>query len=154
VGGVVAGQHGDGGGHLPGLGGSAEGFAFGEAVEQFGGGDLVEEGVAGDARGYGVDADAEFGGFDGAAPGQGHHACLGGGVVGLAVLGAPAEDGGVVDDHAAVAGGAEVVQRGAGAAEGAVEGDVEDAVPLFVGHVDDRGFAAEARVVDHDVDAA
>ena len=37
----------------------------------------------------------------GRAAGQRHHAGLRGGVVGLARLGAPADDGGVVDDHAA-----------------------------------------------------
>ena len=40
------------------------------------------------------------------------------------------------------------------AAERPSQRDVEDAVPLVVGHVDDGGLTAEAGVVDQDVDPA
>ncbi len=78
---------------------------------------------------------------------------FGGGVVGLAGLRAPAGDRGVVDDRAAAARD-HVAQRGAGAAEGAVEGDVEHARPLLVAHLEDRRLAAEAGVVDEHVELA
>lgn len=50
--------------------------------------------------------------------------------------------------------GQHVPQRRAGAAEGAVQGDVEDGAPLRVGHLGQRGVAAEAGVVDDDVEVA
>jgi hypothetical protein len=47
-----------------------------------------------------------------------------------------------------------VVERGAGAAHGAVERDVEHDVPLLVGHLVQLRAAAEACVVDQHVDGA
>ena len=88
------------------------------------------------------------------AAGQRHHAGLGRGVVGLALLRAPADHRGVVDDHALLAGGDHPLAGGPDAAEGAGQGDVEDLEPLLVGHLQDARGAAEAGVVDHDVDAA
>src|SRR5205823_4243592 len=41
-----------------------------------------------------------------------------------------------------------------GAAEGAVQGDVEDPAPLVVGHLDEVGGATESGVVDEDVEPA
>jgi hypothetical protein len=106
------------------------------------------------AGGDGVDADAVRCDVEGGAAGQGHHAGLGRGVVGLAGLGAPAQDGGVVDHRSPVALGHHLAQRGPGAAERAGEGDVEDPEPLLVGHVQDGGGAAQAGVVDQHVDPA
>ncbi len=48
----------------------------------------------------------------------------------------------------------EVAQRGAGRAEGAGEGDVEDAIPFLVGHLDDGRLPAESGVVDEHVDTS
>ncbi len=48
----------------------------------------------------------------------------------------------------------EPAARGPGGAEGAGEGDVDDAAPLLVAHLEEVGGAAEAGVVDHHVDAA
>ena len=126
----------------------------GQPIQQFGGARLLEELVPRDARRDGVDPDAVLDGFDCTAAGQRHHAGLGRGVVRLRVLCAPAQDAGVVDDHAAVRGVAEVPQRRAGGAQHRCQRDVEDAVPFLVGHVDDRRLPAEAGVVDQDVDAA
>ncbi len=138
----------------PGFGGAAEGFAAGQVGEEVFAGDLGQEGVDGQAGGDGVDADAVRGDVEGGAAGEGHHAGLGRGVVGLAGLGAPAQDGGVVDHRSPVALGHHLAQRGPGAAERAGEGDVEDPEPLLVGHVQDGGGAAQAGVVDQHVDAA
>ena len=93
-------------------------------------------------------------GLDRRAPGEGHDPGLGRGVVGLAGLGPPAEHRGVVDDDPAPAAGVEVAEGGPGAAEGAGEGDVEDEVPLLVGHVHHVDLAAESGVVDGHVEAA
>ena len=108
----------------------------------------------GQARRHRVDADAVGGDVQGGAAGQGHHAGLGRRVVGLAGLGPPAEHRGVVDHRSPAALGHQLAQRGPGAAEGAVEGDVEDLQPLLVGHLQDRAGAAEPGVVDHHVDPA
>src|SRR5690606_5442585 len=153
IGRVVAGEHRDGGRDLPDLGGAAVGLTGGEVVEQFLAGDLREEGVAGDGRGDGVDAHAVFGGLDRGAAGQGHDAGLRRRVVRLRVLGAPAEYRRVVDEHAVVVDRAEVAQCRAGRAEGAGEGDVEDAIPFLVGHLDDGRLPTESSVVDEHVDA-
>ena len=50
--------------------------------------------------------------------------------------------------------GADTILRGAGGAECAVERDVEDAVPILVGHVDQLGLATQSGVVDEHVNAA
>ena len=71
--------------------------------------------------------------------------------MGLALLRAPAEHGGVVHDHAAPP-LHHVRQHGARHPEDAVQRDVEDRRPLIVAHVDDVDFAAEPGVVDHHVD--
>jgi hypothetical protein len=154
VAGVVAGQEDHDVGDLPGLGGAAERLAAGQVGEQVRAGDLGQEGVQGQARGHGVDADVMAGDVEGGAAGEGHHAGLGRGVVGLAGLGPPAQDRGVVDHRAAVALGDHLAQRGPGAAERAGQRHVEDLPPLLVGQVEDRGGAAQAGVVDQHVDAA
>ena len=125
----------------------------GEAVELLLGGHLGEEGVHGDRGGDSIDADAVFCRLERRAAGEGHDARLGRGVVGLALLGAPAEHGGVVDDRARAL-GVEEGQEGAGHPHDAGQGDVQDAGPLIVGHLDDRDLAAEAGVVDQDVDGS
>ena len=109
--------------------------------------------MQGDRRRHRVDAHAVFGGLQRGAAGQSHHAGLGGGVVGLLLLGPPAEHRGVVDDGAA-APRLHVREHRAGHAEGAGEGDVEHAVPFVVGHVDHALLAAQAGVVDEHVHAA
>ena len=108
----------------------------------------------GQAGRHRVDPDAVGGDVQGRASGQRHDPGLGRGVVRLAGLGPPAEDRGVVDHGAAVALGDHLPQHGPGAAERAGQRDVEDPLPLVVGHVQDGGGAAEAGVVDEDVDAA
>ena len=105
------------------------------------------------ARRDGVDAHAVLGGLDRGAAGERHHAGLGRGVVGLALLGAPAEHRGVVHDRA-LAALVHVGQHGAQAAERAGERHVEHLGPLLVGHVGDQAVAAEAGVVHPDVDVA
>ena len=45
-------------------------------------------------------------------------------------------------------------ERGACDPEGASQGDANDFVPLFVGHVDNFFAGAQARVVDQNVNAA
>jgi hypothetical protein len=110
--------------------------------------------VDGQAGGDRVDPDAVAGHVQGGAPGQRHHAGLGRRVVGLAGLGPPAEHRGVVDHRSPAALRHQLAQRGPGAAEGPVEGDVEDLQPLLVGHLQDRAGAAEPGVVDHHVDPA
>ena len=111
-----------------------------QPVEQLGRADLLQELVPRDARRDRVDPHAVLDGFDCAATGQRHHAGLGRGVVRLRMLRTPAEHAGVVDDHAAVAGVAEVPQRRAGRPHHRRQRHVEDPVPLLVGHVDDRGL--------------
>ena len=107
--------------------------------------------MPGEAGRYRVDPHAVLNGFDCAATGQGHHTRLGRRVVRLRVLRPPAQHAGVVDDHAAVVRIAEVAQRGTGGTHRRGQRHVEYAVPLLVGHVDHRGCATQARVVDQDV---
>src|SRR5699024_11767436 len=94
------------------------------------------------------------GSLDRGGAGERHDARVGRRVVGLRPLRAPAQHGGVVDDHAAVRDVAEVAQRGTGGAEGPVQGDVQDAVPVLVAHVHELAFAAQSGVVDEHVDPA
>ena len=134
--------------------GAAERFGGGELGQQVLAGHLGQERVDGQAGGDRVDPDAVGGDVERGAPGQGHHAGLGRGVVRLARLGAPAQDRGVVDDRSPVPLGDHLAQRGPGAAERPVQRDVEHPGPLLVGHVEHRGGAAEPGVVDHHVDPA
>ena len=107
----------------------------------------------GEARGHRVDAHIVLGALDGGTPGERHDSCFGRGVMGLALLGPPAENRSVVDDHTTAV-GIEVLQLGPHATERAVERDIEHQIPLIIGHVDDRDLAAETGVVDDDVEAA
>ena len=91
--------------------------------------------------------------LDRRAPRECHYSCLRRCVVRLALLGAPAEHGRVVHDDAEAA-RQHVLQRGARAAERAVQCHIEHTRPLVVGHVDEVGRAAEAGVVDDHVEAA
>jgi hypothetical protein len=154
IAGVVAGQEDDHVGHLPGLGGPAERLPAGQLGEQVLAGHLGQERVDGQAGGDRVDPDAVGGDVQRGAPGEGHHAGLGRRVVRLAGLGAPAQDRGVVDDRSAVPLGHHLAQRRPGAAERPVQRDVEHPRPLLVGHLQHRGGAAQASVVDHHVDPA
>src|SRR5699024_8354627 len=154
VGGVVAGQHRDGGGDLPHVGGAAEGLLGGEIVEQLGRGRLLQELVAGQRRRDRVDPHTVVGSLDRRGAGERHDARLGRRVVGLCPLRAPAQHGGVVADYAGVRDVAEVAQRGTGGAGGPVQGDVQDAVPVLVAHVHEVAFAAQSGVVDEHVDPA
>ena len=154
VAGVVAGQEDDDVGHLPGLRGAAERFGGGELGQQVLAGHLGQERVDGQAGRDRVDPDAVGGDVQRGAPGEGHHAGLGRGVVRLARLGAPAQDRGVVDDRSPVALGDQLAQRRPGAAERPGQRDVEHPGPLLVGHVEHRRGAAEPGVIDHHVDPA
>ena len=89
----------------------------------------------------------------GRAPGEGHDAGLGRGVVGLARLGPPADDRGVVDDGARPPGD---MCRSAARVQRKVPFSVTSStsVPLLVGHVDELGRPAQPRVVDDHVEAA
>jgi len=71
----------------------------------------------------------------------------------LACLRAPAQHRGVIDHHA---GFARVHQRqeGAAHAEHAGQADIDHFVPLLIGHLRDRGLAAETCVVDKDIEMA
>ncbi|MCY1394693.1 hypothetical protein D9M71_96180 [compost metagenome] len=120
-------------------------------IQQFLGRGFLQEVVQGDARAHRVDADAALGRLHRRAAGQGHDAGLGGGVVALFLLRAPAQHRGVVDDHAATA-IHHLRQHGAGHAHGAGEGDVEDAMPLLVAHFHQQSRTAQARVVDQHID--
>ena len=100
---VVAGEEDHHVRDLPRLGGPAERLALLQLGEQLVGGDLGQERVHRQARADRVDADAVRRQVDRRAPGQRHHAGLRGGVVRLPLLGAPADDRGVVDDHALLA---------------------------------------------------
>ncbi|MCY1530980.1 hypothetical protein D9M68_661910 [compost metagenome] len=122
-------------------------------IQQFLGRGFLQEVVQGDARAHRVDADAMFGRLHRGTAGQGHHPRLGGGVVALLLLCAPAEHRGVVDDHPVPALD-HLRQHGAGHAHGAGEGHVQYAVPLLVAHFHQQARAAEAGVVDQYVDAA
>jgi hypothetical protein len=154
VAGVVAGQEDHHVGYLPGLRGPAERLPAGQLGQELLAGHLGQERVDGQAGRDRVDPDAVGGDVQRGVPGEGHHAGLGRRVVRLAGLGAPAEHRGVVDHRSPAALGHQLAQRGPGAAEGAVEGDVEDLQPLLVGHLQDRAGAAEPGVVDHHVDPA
>jgi hypothetical protein len=154
VAGVVAGQEDHHVGYLPGLRGAAERLPAGQLGEELLAGHLGQERVDGQAGRDRVDPDAVGGDVQRGAPGEGHHAGLGRRVVRLAGLGAPAQHRGVVDDRSAVPLGDQLAQRRPGAAERPVQRDVEHPRPLLVGHVEHRGGAAKAGVVDHHVDPA
>ncbi len=124
-----------------------------ELLEGLVGHDPVEEGVERQGGRDGVHPDPGLGPLGGGSPGEGHHPGLGRRVVGLFLLGPPAEDRGVVDDHPGPP-GEHVAHGGADAAEGSRQGDVEDRRPLLVGHLHDLRRAAEAGVVDGHVDPA
>ena len=87
------------------------------------------------------------------ASGQRHHAGLGRRIVSLSFLGAPANHGGSVDDHASLALLDHLVAGIADAPEGAGQGDVDDSRPLLICHFKHGVGATEPRIVDHDVDA-
>src|SRR5699024_5231451 len=116
--------------------------------------DLGQILVAGQARRDRVDSAAVAGRVHRSAPGQRHHTGFRGGVVGLALLCAPADDGGVVDHGTGAALRLELAQGRTGAAERAVQRDVDDLVPLFVGHLQYRRGAAQTRIVDHYIEPA
>src|SRR5580693_5632644 len=147
--GVAAGEEHDDVGDLPRLGRPAERLPRGELGEQFLAGHLRQVRVHRDARRHGVHPDAARCRLDRRAAGERHDARLRRGVVRLARLGAPGDHRRVVDDRPA-APGQHVPQRGPCAPERAVERHVEHAVPLLVGHLGQRGVAAEAGVVHRD----
>ncbi|MNZ97242.1 hypothetical protein D3C78_1164690 [compost metagenome] len=108
--------------------------------------------MQGNARADRVDADAVVSRLDRCAAGQRHHASLGGGVVRLFFLRAPAQHRGVVDDHSGTP-LHHFRQHGAGHAHGAGERHVDDPIPLFIDHVHQQARAAKPGVVDQHVDA-
>jgi len=138
---------------LPGLRRAPECLTRHQLVERLLVDGLGQERVHGEARRHGVDAHPGGRRFERRAAGEGHHPGLGRRVVSLADLRPPAEDRGVVDDHARLA-LHHVAQGGARTAEGAVEGDVEHRAPLLVGHLRERRRAAEPGVVDEDVETS
>src|SRR5215469_5384430 len=90
----------------------------------------------------------------GGAPGQGHYASLRCRVVRLTFLRSPSQHRRVIDHDAAVALRDHLPQGGSGAAERAVQGDIQDAAPVRISHVQHRAGAAETRIIDHHVDMA
>ena len=106
-----------------------------------------------------VDRDAVAGQLEGGDDGEGRDAGLGRAVVGLAGVAVDARHRRGVDDAAVhllagldllppVGGGP------AGRAEGALEVDLDDGVPLLLGHVGQHPVPQDAGVVDHDVEVA
>src|SRR5690606_8692090 len=72
---------------------------------------------------------------------------------GLFLLAAPTQHRGVVDDDAALPTRLHYLQHVTGHAHGAVEGHVDDLVPLGVFHLDQRLGGAQPGVVDQHIDA-
>ena len=101
-----------------------------------------------------VDAHPVLGGFDCTATGQRHHSGLGRGVMGLRVLRSPAQNTGVVHNHAPVIGLPEVAQRRARRSHDRGERDVQDTIPLVVSHIDHRCLSTQSGIVDQHVEPA
>ncbi|MNJ38810.1 hypothetical protein D3C77_336660 [compost metagenome] len=120
---------------------------------------LLGEQAAGDHharsgdRGNGVDANVLARAFDGQRVGKTDQAGLGRGVVALAEVAENAGAGGGHDD-AAVALLTHDRPHGVGQAEGTLDVNVLDQVPLRFGHLVERTVAQDPGVVDQDVDGA
>ena len=128
----------------------AAGLHFAD-VELFLPGDAGDH--AGEGRGqHAVDVDAVARKLDRHRVGHRGDAALGAGVVGLAKV-ALLRDGGDGDDGAEAL-LAHSAGRGASEIEGAVEVDVDHALPLLVAHVDERAITQDARGGDREVDLA
>jgi len=126
--------------------------AHGEAV----GGEVGEPGehVGGDeCGGDGVDGDAFFGEEIGVGAGEAEDACFGGGIVRTDDAAILSGDGGEID-NASPSFGAHVGERALRDEKDGSEIDTDGLVPVGFGDLRGRKRAADAGVVDEDVDGA
>ena len=114
----------------------------------------LDEARAHEGRRDGVDADAVRRPFEGERAGEVDERALDGviGRIGIEPAAGEPHDRGDVDDGAGPPRD-HVPADGAGAVEGAVEPDVEDALPALARHVDGRDPCPDAGIVDEHVDA-